>query len=264
MTLLRRLLIVFALTPSLHSQTATTVATPALPFYDAGTVRLNTTGRAGSDVDANLTTFVASNVALRELLQMAFDVRRAQILGIPAWADKARFDINAKITDGDPATLRKLTREQQRLVLQRFMIEHFGLKWHLATRTLPAYALVVAKGGPKMMLSPASCGENDGSTHQSGTDLTATCLRLRFLVDRFSNQLDRPVVDKTGLTARYDFHLRWSRDEARISTPENGSDADVPPTLLTALEDQLGLKLLSSKEPVSVLVIDELKQPVEN
>lgn len=241
----------------------TTNTSPSLPVYDAATIRLNNSGTGDSDVWVELTTFRTKNVALKELLQMAFNVRRSQISGIPDWAEKARFDINAKITDPDIPALKKLTSDQQRLILQRFFAEKFALKWHRESRSLPVYELVVVKGGPKFDEGPHCTADSD-STSQSNTDLTAKCVRMRTFSDLLSNQMDRPVVDKTGLAAHYDFHLRWSRDEAKAEAASNGSDADTPPSLFTALEEQLGLKLVAGKDPVDTLVVDSIDKPAEN
>ncbi len=233
-------------------------ASTRLPSYDVATVKPNTSGSGNTSVWTHDVTLQAENVRVRDLLVEAFGVRRNLIFGLPAWAETARFDINAKIVDPDPAQLKKLTLDQRRAMLRSLLEDRFGLQWHFATREMPTYDLVVAKGGPKLK---QSVGNSDHTgTHMNNTDLTVTNEPLSGLADLLSDQLERPVVDHTGLTAKFDFHLRWTREED-ASHGEAGKDTDDAPPLFNALQDQLGLKLQPGKDPVQTLVVDRLAPP---
>ena len=191
------------------------------------------------------------NEPVKLLFRMAFQLQNAQIAGGPDWLDTGRYDIEAKT--GLPE---KIKPDQLVPLMQSLLAERFGLKFHRETRELPVYALVVAKDGPK--LKPKSEGESSGSNTTGGTNashLTATATSMELLAGYIGNRLGRIVRDKTGLSGSYDFKLDWSPDEGPASTL---------PSLVTALREQLGLRLESQKSPVSVLVIDRLDQPSDN
>jgi uncharacterized protein (TIGR03435 family) len=199
--------------------------------------------------------FSASNITVLALMQWAYGTPEKQILDGPAWLASSRFDIQAEADIGDQ--MKSLTSEQgnelKRRMVQGLLAERFQLKLHSETRTLPAYDLVLAKGGPKLQASKSN-GKNIGvgRTHFNGEGLGMTSI-----AEELSKIAGRVVVDKTGLTGRYDFKLLWTADDA----PATDSD---PPILFTAIQEQLGLKLEAAKEPVPVLVIDHVDQPTPN
>jgi uncharacterized protein (TIGR03435 family) len=199
--------------------------------------------------------FSASNITVLALMQWAYGMPEKQILDGPAWLGSSRFDIQAEADIGDQ--MRSLTSEQgnelKRRMVQALLADRFQLKLHQETRTLPAYDLVLAKGGEKLQPSKAN-GKSIGvgRTHFNGEGLGLTSI-----AEELSKIAGRVVVDKTGLTGRYDFKLLWTADDA------SAADGD-PPTLFTAIQEQLGLKLESAKEPVPVLVIDHVDQPSPN
>jgi uncharacterized protein (TIGR03435 family) len=178
-----------------------------------------------------------------------------QILNAPAWLASSRFDIQAEADIGD--RMKSLTSEQgnelKRRMVQNLLAERFQLKLHSETRTLPSYDLVLIKGGSKLQQSESS-GKSFGvgRTHFNGQGLGMTSI-----AEELSKITGRVVVDKTGLTGRYDFKLLWTADDA----PAIESDS---PTLFTAIQEQLGLKLESAKEPVPVLIVDHVDQPTPN
>lgn len=250
------------------STNALAQATPAasqppekLPTYDVSTIRPNTSGSDNVSVSTRPATLQAENVPLKDLLRQAFGVPRNLIFGLPAWAESARFDVNAKVVDPDLARLKKLTPEQRRAMLQALYQDRLSLKWHYETRVMPTYDLLLTRDGPKFKAFAGK--EGNSGTSMNNTDLTATAVPLSALTDILSIEAERPVVDKTGLTGKYDFHLKWTREEAAAST-DAGKDTNAPPPLFTALQEQLGLRLQPGKDPVQVLVIDQLKPPTEN
>ncbi len=220
-------------------------------------------------------------MAVRE----AFGLENDRLLGGPAWAKTTNFDIEAKVAPDDAPKLKALKMEQRRQMMVALLEERFGLKYHHETRDLPMYELVVAKGGAKMQASkpdPAGPDQGPGPAPSPGRHMLmmhgrghieSTGTGMSGLVRLLSGQLGRTVVDKTGLTGDYDFKLDWTPDEMASAMTKGGNPApgDNPaspdaagPSLFTALEEQLGLKLESTKGPVDVIVIDQLEQPTAN
>lgn len=244
------------------AQTKPASATPATPpSYDVATIRPNISGSGDTSVNTRRTTLQATNITVRDLLQNAFSVRRSMIFGLPGWAESTRYDINAKVLDADPAQLKDLTPEQRRIMVRTLCEDRFALKWHFETRILPDYEIVLAKGGAKFQQS-APGGQQSG-TSMHDYDLTVTAVPLSNFTNILSQILNRPVVDRTGLSGNYDFHLKWTPDQATGSN-DAAQGTDVPPPLFTALQEQLGLKVQTGKDPIQVLVIDRITIPAEN
>jgi bla regulator protein blaR1 len=231
----------------------------------------------------------ADNVTLKMLIHMAYQVQDSQITGGPSWMDTDRFDIQATADSALDAELRKLTPDQGRAVkermLQRLLADRFQLTLRHETKELPIYSLVVAKGGPK--LPPTKVADDapgpDGVKAPGGMggmfrstgpgQITVERAPVSMFAQFLARELNRTVLDKTGLTGRYDFSLQWTPDENEqpMGPPGGGprpEGAPAPqasgPSLFTALEDQLGLKLESQKGPVDVLGIDHVEKPSEN
>ena len=235
-------------------------ATPA-PVYDVMTIRPNNGAAEGSDTNADDGLFTAHNVSLKQLLQTTFDIKQDLISGIPGSVESAHFDMEAKVVNPDLAMLKKLTREQSRHMLLPLLIDRFQLKTHTEVKTLPVYELVVAKGGAKLKLS-ADQTPNGGDINTNGgrTQIKITAWRapMDSVAKALSSRLDRTVINKTGLAGNFDLTLQWSRDET--SDPST----DAPPTIYTAIEEQLGLKLEPAKGPVQTLIVDHAEMPSEN
>jgi uncharacterized protein (TIGR03435 family) len=206
---------------------------------------------------------------LRKILETAYDVRTFQILGGPGWVDSDRYDISAKNAPDDPVM--KIADVQERvkvarLKLQTLLAERFQLKVHRETKDLPEYALVVAKGGSKMKeianLPQAGISSNCGL--MTGTRTTMTNMTVVL-----SRQLGRPVLDRTGLPGIYDFKMTYTPDTGACSQPADGRTAEGAnpgdgPSIFTALQEQLGLKLESIKGPVEIIVIDHAEKADAN
>jgi uncharacterized protein (TIGR03435 family) len=149
--------------------------------------------------------------------------------------------------------------------MQKLLADRFKLLVHWETREMPVYELVVAKGGAKL---PATTRKDEnmsssfGNGKPTGEGLSAKDLAV-VLTQVLSQELGREVVDKTGLSGKYDFTLRWTQDGV-LGTDAASNGADVPPSIFTAVEEQLGLKLQPAKGPVQVLVVDDAEMPTEN
>ncbi len=198
--------------------------------------------------------FSTSNITVLTLMQWAYDMPEKQILDGPPWLGSTRFDIQAT---ADPDRIKGLTgvqdRDLKRRMVQALLADRFQLKLHQETRALPAYDLVLAKGGLKLQPSKSN-GKSFGvgRTHFNGEGLTMT-----MITEELSLITGHVVVDKTKLADRYDFKLEWAADDA----PATDNSA---PSLFTAIQEQLGLKLESAKEPVPVLVIDHVEAATPN
>ena len=225
--------------PSQHFEVAVIRPTTAVPgagtsvnLYEGGRVRI-------------------VNEPIKLLIRQAFELQDLQIAGAPAWLETERYDVEAKT--GRPE---KITPDRMPQLMQDLLAERFRLKFHRETRDIPVYALVIAKGGTK--LKQASDGEGAGmNTHPcSRTSRTiATATTMDLLAKYIGNRVGLIVLDKTSLTGAYDFTLEWAPDSAADSAA---------PSLVTALREQLGLRLESQKAPVEVLVIDSISRPTEN
>jgi uncharacterized protein (TIGR03435 family) len=203
------------------------------------------------------------NLALRDLIQFAYGMPDSQILGGPAWLDSIMFDIDAKSDPAVDARLHALPTEQARhqkqLMVQALLADRFQLKVHQETRQLPVYALVVTKDGPKFkqsLINGTTIDTGRARLHIAGGDDT-----IGILARELAKVLGRVVVNQSGLSGRFDLTLRWTPDDAAASA---SSSPETPPDIFTAIQEQLGLKLESTKGPVPVLVIDSVEMPSPN
>jgi bla regulator protein BlaR1 len=173
-----------------------------------------------------------------------------------------QYEIQAKIEDSQYAAMQKTTPAQQReqvdLMEQALLADRFKLKVHFETREMPGYALTIAKGGPK--LTPAKEGESTRIS-ELGNEMTVRAATLdQWIQSPFLG--GRTAVNQTGLKEAYDFTLTWS-EQLGTASPGQESGADAP-SLFTAVQEQLGLKLVPAKVPVEVIVIDHIERPSEN
>lgn len=238
----------------------------------------------------SLGTFTTTGATVQFLIQETYGVQDDQIMGAPKWLKSDRYDIKAKVPSTVVEELRKLDYDQSNIVcfqmLRALLTDRFKLTLHKESKELPMYALVVAKNGPKLHEAipgdtyPDGIKDLDGKGHGNVMDMTRGHLvgqgiSIADLVNMLSHQdLGLPVIDKTGLTGKYDFTLKWTLEENRSGAmlteggqPGNGNTSLLEssgPSLDTALEQQLGLKLERRKGPVDVLVIDHVEKPSEN
>jgi uncharacterized protein (TIGR03435 family) len=200
--------------------------------------------------------FAVKNFAPRLLLAAAFNLTPGAISGGPAWVDSDHFDILAEA----PGELRKL------------LADRFKLTFHREKKEFSIYALTVAKGGSKLKestVSPEATPEGPPPLvfvlSSQGARLpgrNATMAALAALMQR--SALDRPVVDQTGLSGRYDFDLEWAPDETQFGGQVRGTPASPKADLFVAMEEQLGLRLEATRGPIETLVIDRIERPSAN
>lgn len=221
------------------------------------------------------------NVRLRQLIEFAYEVQPFQISGGPDWLNDRGFDIVAKAPPSAEAIeMEQLSIEQQKalevLVRQRtrsLLAERFQLEIHRASKDMPVYALVTVKGGAKLKAASSEAGNRQQMRGRPG-QLTAENMGLDSLAHHLSRLLSRPVLDRTGLTGRFNFQLEWTPDGEMEGGPRGpgqsekaaavGAPDPAGPSLFTALQEQLGLKLESAKGPGEMVVIDRAEKPSEN
>ncbi len=216
------------------------------PTFDVASVKPNHSGE-GTAITHNMGADVQMrNVPLRAYILMAYDIPDYQ-LQAPDWVRSERYDIAAKAAPDTPHEI--ISRMMQALLAERFQ-----LTVHRESKTLSAYVLVVGKNGPKLKESKADSPK--GGT--SKTHLSAQKATMAKLAEMLGRVLGGPVADRTGLTGFYDAELTW--------TPDDGKNADSSgPSIFTAIQEQLGLKLETSKFTADVLVVDRAnKIPTEN
>jgi uncharacterized protein (TIGR03435 family) len=221
-----------------------TTTAPALPTFEAVSVKPSKQTRGRGTVQFGL---VASNVTIKQLVQQAYELQAAQILG-PDWISTERYNVTAHPTE--PAGTAEL-----RLLLQKLLEEHFKLKARRETRELPVYWLTVAEGGPKLA-DPSqerafNAAAREKSPFRPGFDAIFRPGDVAGFAKRLSRMLGRPVLDKTGIQGRFWFQLEWVPDQP----------GSAGPSMRAALEEQLGLKLVEKSAPTEVLVIDAVERP---
>jgi uncharacterized protein (TIGR03435 family) len=257
--LLRKLWILPALWITVSIAPAQTPPAPTAFKFDVASIRPSKAdehARSHIISSAHDGRFTVINVPLKMLLQFAFDLPESQIMGAPSFASE-KFDIEARSDPAIDDLLSKLdsaqARLQKRLMIQALFADRFKLASHAETRQLPIFNLITAKNGPKLQQS-----KSNGKTynyHRGMIDDQGVTLSV--FAEHLALQVGRPIVDKTAVEGRYDITLKW--------TPENDTTTSEPTvSLFTAFEEQLGLKLESTKGPVQILVIDHLEKPSDN
>jgi uncharacterized protein (TIGR03435 family) len=194
---------------------------------------------------------VIVNATLRTLIRNAYGVLPFQLLGEPKWSESDRFDIDAKNASG-----LQITQETLKPLLQGLLTDRFHLEAHWETREAPVYVLVVEHDGPKFKAHVDASGGGMNTSRVPGkVVMRGTGVPMAELASNLGFQLQRIVIDETGLLGRYDFLLHWDPDATEDSTD---------PSLPTAMHEQLGLRLKHRRGPVQMLVIDRAERPTEN
>jgi len=233
------------------------------PTFEVASVKLNTSGDFRSSTNSSTGELFIRNSTLKSIIQSAYDVREYSFSG-PDWLATVRFDVSAKLPPSDSAqTSREERQFRRRQMLQNFLADRFKLETHRETRTLPGYALVVGRKAPKLAVSErkdgTSISTNNGSLNGSGMTMAS-------LANMVAIELRSPVADMTGVEGRYDIKLEWSKDDPRgTGESGDGKSVDTRPSIFTALQETLGLKLEGRKIPVEILVVDHVERtPTEN
>jgi len=270
--------------PTLRAQTSS-AAEPPLKF-EVASIKPSDPSERGTIIQfAPGGRLVVKNAPLKSLVTLAYDVQDFQISGDPTWVSTARYDVTAKAdavtAEDDPHKIktdeqREKFQQRQRMRIQALLADRFQLKIGRATKELPIYALKLAKNGPKLQESKEEDGNQFQGVRMSRPgDVTAGKVGMQFLTRILAHSVGRPVIDQTGLTGKYDFKLEWTPDQNQpggFGGPGPGPDGALRPppvdpngpSIFTAIEEQLGLKLESQKGPVEMLTIDAVEKPSEN
>jgi uncharacterized protein (TIGR03435 family) len=232
-----RLLLLLILAGALQAQT-----------FEAASIHPNASSAEGSVIDFEDTGLLrASNVSLKMLMRSAYSVQDDQIIGGPKWLDLDRYDIEAKT--GHP-----IQGKDEKAFLQHLLADRFQLKLHTEKRELPVYRLAVAKNGPLVKPSQSNSSQIRTSRNPGHNEITVVRISIHQFAGMLGRFVGRTVQDATGMTGDYDFTLTWD--------PE-GTSATVP-SLFTALQEQMGLRLESGKAIMDVLVVDSAEKASEN
>ncbi len=203
--------------------------------------------------------FSGSGIVVRLMLMLAYNIQESQIAGAPAWVGTERWTVDAKSATG--ATHND---EETRQMLQNLLYERFGLRMHRESREQTAYVLKIAKDGPKLKASET------GATNIriNGNSIGLEHGEISRLVQLLSSALGKPVVDQTGLTGHYDVSLQWSdapvADGGVIGLDAHATADPNRESIFSAIQNHLGLQLVSGSTPVEMILIDKIERPSAN
>jgi uncharacterized protein (TIGR03435 family) len=238
------------------------MAANANPSFEVATIKPSKPDTPGMGFRRNGRNFSTINITLSNLMTFAYGLHPRQIVGAPEWTEHDKYDISAKPDgEGQPS------EEQWKVMSQKLLADRFQFKFHRDKKELAVYAITVAKTGPKMTKSDGEALRTMGFM-QLGA-LVGGSASMDDLAQQFQSAvLDRPVVNQTGIKGRWDFTLNWTPDEFQFSSmgikppppPENAPNPD----LFTAIQQQLGLKLESTKAQTEVFIVDRVEKPSEN
>ncbi len=249
------------------------MAADAKPKFDVVTVKPTPPGRPGKNIGFNGSHFLFRGANLDDMIALGYGLHTKQIAGAPDWAGQDLFDI-----EGTPDVPGMPNQKQIQDLLQNLLADRFGLKFHNEKRDLAVYVITVAPGGPKLTNTTASPNDPSGmgfggfGSNQGVTAVGRNLSMADFAMWFQSGVTDRPVVDQTSLTGRYDIRLKWTPDETQfaqfrgsgVNPPPPSDAADAAPSLYTAIQEQLGLKIEATKAPDEVMVIDHVEKPSAN
>jgi len=219
--------------------------------FEVASIKPNNSGSGSDTINTSRGRFTGVNVTVDSLIELAFGVRAFQISGGPGWLATDHYDIAA--TTGDS---KELNDGEIRPYVESLLVDRLHLRYHREKKDASVYSLLPARTGVKLT---AHEGEGDSSNNISvgsgKASITSTNVKMASFADLLSGRVDRVVIDHTGLSGGYDLKLTWAPDPGPESTE---------PSLFAALEEQLGLRLESTKGPVDIIVIDSMERPSEN
>ena len=244
------------------------MAADANPGFDVATIKPSTPRRPGKGFGFRGRHFVTFNTNVNDLVAFAYRMHVKQIVGAPDWFGTDLFDI-----DGVPDVEGQPSLKQMGMMVQKLLADRFKLTFHHDQRELSVYIITVAPGGPKMTKTSAGPNDQQGFGFRALGDLHVRNMNIKeFASWMQSGVMDKPVVDQTGLTDKYDFALKWTPDDSQfaqfrgtgaVPTPP-ADDANAPPSLYTAVQEQIGLKIGPGKAQDDVIVIDHVDKPTAN
>jgi uncharacterized protein (TIGR03435 family) len=222
--------------------------TAPVPRFEIASVKPSLAESGNSGITTSRGSLRANNVTLKRCIIGAYGIGPHQIVGGPAWLDSDRFEIDAR-ADGSVNSDATFM-----LMLQGLLAERFQLTVHRETKTISAFVLEVVKNGPKLEKAESDGGPSTNSSHGR---LEARYTDMDLFAKVLARNVELPVVNRTGLEGRFNFKLEWTPDGDR-------QKADSAPSIFTALQEQLGLRLRTGKAPVEVVVIDRVEKPTAN
>lgn len=257
------------------SQTAWTIPEPppppkpmaadADPSFEVATIKPSRPEAPGKAIRVNGRQFSTLNTTLADLLTFAYGIHARQITGAPSWVESDKFDIQAR-PDGEGQP----NGDQWKTMLKKLIAERFEFAFHRDKKELSVYAITPGKGPHKLTKSEAQ-GNLPGLFFRGLGQLPVRNATMTDLANVMQAAvLDRPVVDQTGITGRYDFVLSWTPDEfqfggqGKAAAAAAANNPNAPPDLFTAFDTQLGLKLVGTKAPAEVFVVDKVNKPSAN
>lgn len=231
---------------------------PQALSFEVVSIKPDATGGTSNRTSIDKHRFVGTNLTIKNLILLAYKVQEYQIIGVPPALASLRFDIEAKADD-------QTKPEQIADMIKSMLVDRFKLRLHHENRELPVYALLPAKSGSK--LKQNTTGSENHSSRTLRGKMYGQNMPIDTLVTLLSNELDRMVIDRTGLIGNFDWALEWSAEASRAAVaPDTGGPATEPtgPSIFTAVQEQLGLRLEATKAPLDALIIDGVEQPSEN
>lgn len=241
------------------------MAANADPEFEVATIKPSKPDQQGKGFMVKGREFDTINTSPIDLITFAYGIHPKQIVGVPDWAGTDKYDLTAK-PDGEGQPNDK----QWKTMIQKLLANRFKFAFHHDKKELSVYTLVVAKGGSKMTKSEGDPNGLPGLFFHGLGDLPGRNATMADFAGVMQTAvLDRPVVDQTGLTGRFDFTLKWTPDESQfgglgIKVPPPSDKPDAPPNLYQAIQEQMGLKLDPVKAPADVLVVDHVEKPSAN
>ncbi len=223
-----------------------------VPRFEVAAIKPSNADPGASGIHTANGRLTANNVTLKRCIMGAYAVGPNQIFGGPDWLDSDRFEITAKAEQpvGDSVLM---------TMLQTLLADRFQLALHREAKPIEAYVLEVAKNGPKL-----EKGDAQGAKTNNGRgEIVARNATMDRFAEILSRQIDLPVVNHTGLEGVFNLKLQWTPENASPAKPADGAVIEGP-SLFTAIQEQIGLRLHAQKVPVEVLVIDRVEKPSEN
>jgi uncharacterized protein (TIGR03435 family) len=239
----------------------------AQPAFEVASIKPNHSGdRFPSLGPTTGGKFTVSNATVMWLLHTAYKLDDFRIVGLPPWTNTERFDITAKAADGNA------TADQLRQMIQALLADRFQMTVHRENREQQLFALTVAKSGPKLQkVKSDTCPDTGTQANPCGgfrifkrSQMWGNTVTVAQFAAELTYFMERMVVDKTGIPGVFDIRVEWTPEHFGPEPGETVKPDEANPTLFTAVQEQLGLKLQAEKGPVEVLVIDKVSRPVEN
>jgi uncharacterized protein (TIGR03435 family) len=227
----------------------------ATPQFDVVSINPNRSDDRGGNMMPIAGGISARNLSVNMLIQSAYNVKPWEISGGPGWLTTDGYNIEAK-TEGNPTFQEKLA------MLRPLLANRFQLKFHRETRQMPVYSLTVAKNGPKLQ---ATASGVRGFIRPARGLIEGKGVTMGTLAGFLGGSLGQSVTDNTGVIGGFDIRLEWTPTEVEADYKYDDRPIDpTGPSIFTAIQEQLGLKLEAGKGPIEVLVIDHVERPSEN